>query len=186
MWHFGKGQALRLGRPSIFITSPLVIWKLASPIFVSPLSLPAPAILSHPLILPLFSFSFFFTSSSLFVLLFFSVMSCLVYSEKTGGAFSVNMEKIITVGIRKQDFTHTYTHIRTHAQGLRGAAGSGDRMSTPAVRIVVTERRANTNVINTSALTPGTLCASVCVCFCLCLMFLEMLLRASYFCQTDI
>lgn len=37
-------------------------------------------------------------------------------------------------------------------------------MSTPAVRIAVTERRANTNVINTSALTPGTLCVSVCVC----------------------
>lgn len=38
--------------------------------------------------------------------------------------------------------------------------GSGDCMSTPAVRIALTERRANTNVINTSALTLGTLCVS--------------------------
>lgn len=38
--------------------------------------------------------------------------------------------------------------------------GSGGCMSTPAVRIEVTERRANTNVINTSPLTSGTLCAS--------------------------
>lgn len=50
MWHFGKGQALRLGRPSIFITSPLVIWNLASPIFVSPASLAVPVTLAHVLI----------------------------------------------------------------------------------------------------------------------------------------
>lgn len=38
-------------------------------------------------------------------------------------------------------------------------------MSTPAVRMAVTERRANTNAINTSALTPGTSwpCASLCL-----------------------
>lgn len=33
-------------------------------------------------------------------------------------------------------------------------------MSTPAVRIAVTQKRANTNVINTSALTPGSFCVS--------------------------
>lgn len=50
MWHFGKGQALRLCCPSIFITSPLVIWKLASPIFVSPMSPAVPVSLAHVLI----------------------------------------------------------------------------------------------------------------------------------------
>lgn len=45
MWHFRKGQPLRLGCPSIFITSPLVIWKLAAPIFVSP---PVAGCPSHP------------------------------------------------------------------------------------------------------------------------------------------
>lgn len=55
---------------------------------------------------------------------------------------------------------HTQIKNNTHpctskASGVRW--GSGGCMSTPAVRIAVTERRANTNVINTSALTPGTL-----------------------------
>ena len=58
----------------------------------------------------------------------------------------------------------THTHAHTHMHKASGVLrGSGDRMSTPAVGIAVTERRANTNVINTSALTPGTLCVSVCV-----------------------
>lgn len=78
--------------------------------------------------------------------------------------FFVNKEKIITVGNRKQDFTHKCRSTHTHMHKASGVLrGSGDRMSTPAVGIVVTERRANTNVINTSALTPGTLCVSVCV-----------------------
>ena len=43
-------------------------------------------------------------------------------------------------------------------------------MSAPAVRTVVTEREANTNVMNASALVPGKSCVSVfvCVCFCVC------------------
>lgn len=53
-------------------------------------------------------------------------------------------------------FTEAHTH---KASGV--PRGSRDRMSTPAVRTVVTGRGANTNVINTSALTPGTLCVSV-------------------------
>lgn len=75
-------------------------------------------------------------------------------------SFFVNTEKIIAVGNRKKRFL-ALVQKHTLTQGLGGAAG--DRMSTPAVRIVVTLRRSNTNVINTSALTPGTLCVSVCV-----------------------
>lgn len=76
---------------------------------------------------------------------------------------------------RKRRKKHTLMH---KASGV--LRGSGDCMSTPAVRIAVTERRANTNVINMSALTPGTLRVSVFV-----VDDLRKLLRASRFCQTD-
>lgn len=128
MWHFGKGQALRLGRPSIFITSPLVIWKLASPIFVSPLSLAAPAILSHILILLLFSLSFFFTNPSLppphiFFLWLFS-LSCHVSLRRGEAFFLLTQTKLSLLGIgNKISHTHTQKNTCTHAQGLRGAAG---------------------------------------------------------------
>lgn len=142
MWHFGKGQALRLGCPSIFITSPLVIWKLASPIFVSPLSPALPLILTHILILLVFPSLFIF----LVVALFSPVMSYHILQFLKESFFLLTQE-IITVG--------------NMLRSPGGAAGSGDCVSAPAVRIVVTERRANTNVINTSALTPGTPCLFV-------------------------
>lgn len=155
MWHFGKGQALHLGRPSIFITSPLVIWKLASPIFVSLLSLAAPPIL----FLILFLLSLLFSPYSPFFLSFPVMSHVLCRGEE---ALLLTWKKIIIAGTRKQDFTHKHTETHAYTDKASGVLrGSGDRMSTPAVRIVVTERRANTNVINTSALTPGTLCVSV-------------------------
>lgn len=66
------------------------------------------------------------------------------------------MSKIITVGNKKQDVPHAQ-----HKCTI--ACGWGGRMSTPAVRIVVTGRRANTNVINTSALTFGTSNVTICL-----------------------
>lgn len=118
MWHFGKGQALRLGCPSIFITSPLVIWKLASPIFVSPLSLAAPAILSYIVILLLFSVYFFFHLSPLiFCSSFPPACHVFCFVNKRGSCF-VNMET--------RFHTHTYrnTLTCTRPQGCCGGPGT--------------------------------------------------------------
>lgn len=116
MWHFGKGQPLRLGCPSIFITSPLVIWKLASPIFVSRVagrsSSPRCVLISS-----------FFSRSSLsshtFLLSFFPVVSPLP-SRFDKHSFSflfffVNTVEIITVGNKKHDFPGAQ-HKRTKAR----------------------------------------------------------------------
>lgn len=52
--------------------------------------------------------------------------------------------------------------VNTHAQGLGGPAGGArGSVSTPAVWTALTEKTANTNVINTSALAAGM---PACVC----------------------
>lgn len=66
---------------------------------------------------------------------------------------------VVILGKRKQHFAQRQR--KTHTLEASGMLwGSGDCMSTPAVRIAVAERRANTNVINTSAFAWGTLCVS--------------------------
>lgn len=144
MWHFGKGQAPHLGRPSIFITSQLVIRKLASPIFVSR-RLPLPFASSPPFIL--------FSPPVRVALLSFS-------TSWFNNATPFRLTCLFR-GKENKD-SHADAKRKTHeARGLRVLVrGPGERMSTPAVRIAATERRANTNVINTSALTAGTLCVS--------------------------
>lgn len=151
MWHFGKGQAPHLGRPSIFITSPLVIWKLASPIFVSPSLLSRPASSQRPLF-----------RSYLLPFILFSPLIRVALLSFCSSWFNNATPFRLTCHFREKKIRfHTQTQKENTCLRPRGCCGGlRDCMSTPAVRIVVTERRANTNVINTSALTPGTLCVS--------------------------
>lgn len=121
MWHFGKGQALRLGCPSIFITSPLVIWKLASPIFVSHV---AGRSCSPPCVL----IPSFFSHSSLSSHTFLSSFSqwCHLFPRlliNTAFVF-VNTVEIITVGDKEHDFLGAQ-HKRTKARRVGGGGGGG-------------------------------------------------------------
>lgn len=153
MWHFRKGQPLRLGCPSIFITSPRVIWKLAAPIFV-----PLLCFTSHfglPPIPPHVHLYFYFAPRPVSCHIFFFFVP--------GGGISILLaltgKKLSLLGIREANI-----RFNTHPKGLGDPAGGPKgSMSTPAVWTALTERRANTNVINTSALAAG-MRGCVCVC----------------------
>lgn len=164
MWHFGKGQAFRLGCPSIFITSPLVIWKLASPIFVSHVAGRS----SSPRCVLISSFFSHSSLSSHTFLLSFSQWCHLFPRALINTAFFfllLTRWKLSLWGIRNPIFQAHNTNAQKPGGCVCVWGGGGSRgcMSTPAVRIVVTGRRANTNVINTSALTPGTSNVTICL-----------------------
>lgn len=161
MWHFGKGQALRLGCPSIFITSPLVIWKLASPIFVSHVAGRS----SSPRCVLISSFFSHSSLSSHTFLLSFSQWCHLFPRALINTAFFfffVNTVEIITVGNKKHGFPGAQQK-RTKARRGWGVGASRGLHVNTSCEDRGDRERANTNVINTSALTPGTSNVTICL-----------------------